>query len=303
MNFDVIGFGALNFDILYTVRHLSQPGGHEPILGIHKSPGGSAANTICGLSKLGFKTGFLGSVGSDHEGRKILSCCDGDGVAAGHIQVYEGVSTGLIIGFVDKHGERTLYPYPSANNQFKLDPGDIEFASQSKIVHFTSFVGDRQFQDQVRLMSELPESVKISFGPGDLYVERGFGALKEFLKRTNYLFVNRSEIEQLTGQGFRDGARFLLDVGVSVVLVTLGEGGCLVASREQSLEIPSERVHQSDVVDTTGAGDSFAAGFLAGQLWDKSFEESARLGVRYAASCITALGARTGLCGKDDFLG
>lgn len=298
---DVVGCGALNYDVLYQVDRLSEPGGHEPIRSVHKCPGGSAANTVSGIARLGFSAGFLGAVGDDAEGREILSLWEREGVDVGHIQVV-GAATGLIIGFVDRHGERTLYPYPSANNEFRLTSDAIAYASQAKLVHLTSFVGDRQFCDQQKLIDGLPAGVKVSFGPGDLYAERGYGGIKSMLKRTDYLFVNRPEVELITGQSYDEGARFLANLGIGVVAVTLGERGCFVVAAGEEQLVPSDPIHRAEVVDTTGAGDSFAAGFLAGQLWGRSVEESARIGNRYAASCITCLGARSGLCGKEDLL-
>ena len=121
---DVAGFGALNLDRLYRVKRIAKKGEHMPILDATDSPGGSAANTVAGLARLGARCGFIGAVGDDAEGKIMLDDFKRYEVDTNGITVLKDAKTGIIIGFVDSKGERTLYPYPGANSL--LEREDID---------------------------------------------------------------------------------------------------------------------------------------------------------------------------------
>jgi len=132
----------------------------------------------------------------------------------------------------------------------------------------------------------------ISFDPGIIYAQRGIDELKPILTHVDILLLNKTEIEELTGLNYRDGASELISMGISVVVVKLGEDGCYITDGSKEIAVPSFKV---EVVDTTGAGDAFNAGFLYGFLKGKDLEECGRLGNLVASRCIQKLGARAGL--------
>lgn len=288
---DVIGFGALNLDRLYKVKKLADKGCHQEIIGFEECPGGSAANTIAGLAGLGLRTGFIGAVGDDTDGRVMLKDFELRGVDT------KGVSTlpertGFIIGFVDAEGERTLYPHPGANNELKFSKKQLDYAQSANFLHLSSFVDDLQFSVQKKLVSLLPKNVKISFSPGGLYSRKGLTTLLPIIRRSHIVFLNEDEIKELTGKGYVAGSRMLIEHGAKMVAVTLGARGCFVSDGRHEHTIPAEKVR---VVDTTGAGDAYAAGFLYALIKGKNIKEAGILGNKTASSCIKNLGARTGL--------
>ena len=116
--------------------------------------------------------------------------------------------------------------------------------------------------------------------------------MRSFLKRSYVVFPNENELHLLTGRGPEDGAKVLLREGVKIVAVKLGERGCFVTDGRESCLVPSCKVK---VVDTTGAGDAFCAGFLHGLLAGKDIHECARLGNLVASKKLTTPGAREGL--------
>jgi ribokinase len=197
------------------------------------------------------------------------------------------------MGFVDGRGERALYVDPGVNNSLTIDEIDMEYASRTKFIHFTSFVGDKPLQAQKRLLKKLSENVKVSFDPGSLYARLGLTGFKEMIAETYVFMPNQGELVQLTGKpDYRAGSQFMLDKGVSVVAVKLGSRGCYVTDRRHSHLVEPFKV---DVVDTTGAGDAFCAGFLYGLMKNKSLYDCGRIGNYVASRCITVMGARTGL--------
>ncbi len=296
---DVVGFGALNLDRLYRVERLAGEGEHSQILDFKEFPGGSAANTIAGLARLGLKTGFIGAVGEDREGQMLLDDFKGCGVDTGRISILDG-RTGIIIGFVDSKGERTLYPYPGANSRLGFNGEYLEYSKKAEYLHLSSFVGDRQLKVQKKLVGLLPERVKVSFSPGILYSRRGLSVLSPIIKRSSVVFLNESEVRVITGEDYPEGSHLLIEEGAGMVAVTLGDRGCYLRDANRDYRVPAGKVN---VVDTTGAGDAFSAGFLYGLISGKDIVESGRLGNKVAALCIRKFGARTGLPTKKQLEG
>ena len=161
------------------------------------------------------------------------------------------------------------------------------------------------------LLDKLDPSIKVSFSPGALYATKGLKALALILAKTYVLFINQSEIQQLTGMDFRAGAETCLEQGCRVVVVTLGKGMKLESGgetaavgyiRDAKNEYTIAPHHQNigAEADTTGAGDAFATGFLYGLLKGNRLEECGRLGDIVARSSITKTGAREGLPTRNE---
>ncbi|MFQ5975409.1 MAG: carbohydrate kinase family protein [Candidatus Hydrothermarchaeales archaeon] len=292
---DVIGVGALNVDRLYLVDKIAHAEEEVAIKSMIEAPGGSSANTIVGLSRLGIKTGFIGKVGNDTEGEYILNDFRKENVDASGIQRAE-VMTGVIIGFVDEKGERALYANPGANDHLDMDETAIEYAKKAKFLHFASFVGERSYGAQLKLMETLSD-VKISFSPGMLYAKKGLKELDLIIENTSILFLNKDEAELLTGWDYKRGAEQLLEIGAEVVVVTLGEKGCFITTSDDHHLVKGYKIKPTD---TTGAGDAFAAGFLYGILMEEELKICGQLGNWVATHCIKNVGARDGLPYKID---
>lgn len=291
--FDVIGFGALNADRLFKVNKIAAAEEESFVTGYEVTSGGSAANTTVGLARLECKTGFIGKVAVDMEGKMSLEDFQKEGVnVEGVVRSKQGRS-GTVMGFVDEKGERALYVDPGVNDSLAIDEIDVEYALRTKFIHITSFVGDKPLQAQKTLLKKLSENVKVSFDPGSLYAKLGLTGLKEMIAETYVFMPNQGELAHLTGKtDYRAGSQFMLDKGVSLVAVKLGSKGCYVTDRRHSHLVEPFRVN---VVDTTGAGDAFCAGFLYGLMENKSLYDCGRIGNYVASRCIAVMGARTGL--------
>jgi len=296
--FDVVGFGALNLDKLFKVNKLAKAEEESFIEDYAEACGGSAANTAVGLARLGCKVGYIGKVGCDREGDLLIQDFCKEGVNTdGVVRAEEGKS-GSVLGFVDKKGARALYINSGVNDAIKLDEVKSRYASQAQFLHLTSFVGDESLQTQKKLLDDIPDSVKVSFDPGALYARKGLAALEPIIKKTCVLMPNAIELTLLTGEiSYCKGADFMIGRGVKIVAVKLGSDGCYVTDgRERHLIEP----FKVDVVDTTGAGDAFCAGFLYGLVNGKSLFECGRLGNFVASRCVMKMGARAGLPLAED---
>ncbi len=306
-NIEITGLGALNIDHLYKVKRILEDG-ETVVIETKSFPGGSAANTIYGLAKLGVSAGFTGVVGDDAEGKVLIQDFQKVRVDISHIKVKPGAKTGSVLCLSDRLGRRSLYVTPGANNRLTMDDLDLTYINQARMLHLSSFADDRQFKILLELMDGL--STKLSFAPGALYAAKGLKALAPILSKTHVLFINRDEIKQLTGKDVINGAESCLRQGCSIIVVTLGKGTKLELGkgisrrtvtatgyiRDAKTECAIQPGNQDIVspADTTGAGDAFATGFLYGLLKGKGIEECGRLGDIVARFSITKLGTRQG---------
>jgi len=290
MKFNVVGFGALNVDKLYRVNRIAREGEESFILNMSEWPGGSAANTMVGLARLGAKTGFIGKVANDHEGKLLLDDFRREGVNTMGIVITTKGRSGTVSAFVDKNGERALYVHPSVNDTLTFEEINLEYARQTAFLHLTS-VDEKPFRAQKKLTEEL-SNVKVSLDPGEIYARKGLVELKPIIRRCFVVMPSEGEVKLLTGKSWREGVKRLLREGAEIVAVKLGEKGCYVTDGGQSHMLPP---YKTKVVDTTGAGDAFCAGFLYGLVKKKDLYECGRLGNFIASKCIAKVGARTGL--------
>lgn len=325
----IVGLGAMNLDELYQVPSVLAD--HETTIESHQFlPGGSAANTIYGLAKLDINTGFIGAVGTDEASKLLLKDFRDIGVDISQIKVKKHAKSGVVLGLTDRQGNRALYVEPGANSLLSKKDINLEYIKQAELIHFSSFVNDKQFELEKWVVNNLYQSVKISFAPGAIYTRKGLDTLIPILRKTYILFTNENEIEELAKTEFRAAARHFLNEGCQIVVVTLGKGttrqinkqqlafdfanhlkilsagGYTISNNESEpfrfasyvADSKNEYIIESkpgEKRDTTGAGDAFAAGFLYGLLNGKGLEDCGRLGDIAAHFKIAKIGARPGL--------
>lgn len=291
MNLEVICFGALNVDKLYKVDRIAKAEEESVILDFKEAPGGSAANTAVGLARLGVKTGYIGKIAEDREGSILLKSFIDEGVDTSGIVVSKGGRSGSVIGFVDQKGNRALYLDPGINDALRFEEIDLKYFEDVKFLHLTSFVGEMPFEAQKKILQAVLD-VKVTFDPGIIYARKGLDILKPIIERCYAILPNENEVHLLTGKNYLEGAKILLEKGAKIVAIKLGERGCYVTDGRESHIIEAFKVK---VVDTTGAGDAFCAGFIYGLLRGKSLKECGILGNFLASRCLTKMGAREGL--------
>ena len=291
MKFDVICFGALNVDRLYRVNRIAGRDEESFIIDFKEAPGGSAANTAVGLARLGLKTGFIGKVSANREGKLLLNDFKRQNVDVDGIIVSNEGRSGVAMGYVDTKGDRALYIDPGVNDSLELKEIDLKYAGNTAFLHLTSFIGEKPFKAQKELVRGLRD-VRISFDPGELYARKGLTVLKLMIERSFVMLPSENELKLLTGKKYDEGSKILIKKGVSIVAVKLGERGCYVTDGKESYLVEPYKVK---VVDTTGAGDAFCAGFLYGLIKNKDLYECGRLGNFVASHCIEKVSAREGL--------
>ncbi len=297
----IIGFGALNLDKLYYVDKII---GHDEETFIKNEtqvPGGSAANTIIALSKLGILTSYIGKISTDDEGDILETNLAEHGVYLNHLIYADKGNSGKVIGLIDNNGVRSLYVDPGVNDDIKIEELNHFFINQAKIIHYTSFVGE-SFQTQKQLIDKLNDKIILSFDPGMLYVKKGVKELEKILKRTNILLMNKNEIIELfqkhyqekhnlkTPPTFRDIATYLIKDGIDTVVIKDGSNGAYAINQKEEVKIPA---YQVEPIDTTGAGDFFNSGFLYSYLNNYSLQNSVKIGNWIASQSIKNKGLKS----------
>ena len=307
---DVIGIGALNLDLLYEVndlaalrkkgwplhagrehsltpvefRQLLQGLEHHGTLRF-RSGGGSAANTIVALARMGFQTGFVGRVGADEEGAFILSEMKGVDLA----QVKAGEASGICLVVLDSRRDRALVVQPNANDDLTFEDLNIPYLAETRYLHLSAFVGDGPFAAQRGLMKALPARVQVSLDPGELYAKRGKEAILPLIERSSILFATEHEICTLMGTGdYRAGCKEIASLGPDTVVCKRGEQGAYLFSRQEEAEFRPQGA--TEVVDNTGAGDVYDAGFLAGLLLKRPLSACLALAHALAAKSLGGYG-------------
>ncbi len=196
--------------------------------------------------------------------------------------------SGLAISLIteDKR-DRTLIIFPNTNDDLTFEQIDPSYINSVQFLHLSSFFGDSPFEAQKKLVSKLPPNVSVSLDPGMPYVRRGLKTLEPLLHKTFILFLEKKEIEILTKKGYYQGSRELLYIGPKIVVCKMGSEGSHIFTREDNFHVSPIKV---SVVDTTGAGDVYAAGFLAYLIRGKSVRESAEFATQIASVSTTGFG-------------
>jgi sugar/nucleoside kinase (ribokinase family) len=258
--------------------------------------GGSAGNTAAGVAALGCRAGFIGQVAEDQLGDIYRHDIRGSGVEFETPPIDIGVPSGRVMVLVTPDGQRTMNTFLGAAQHLPADAIDPKQIEESAILYLEGYLWDPEVPR--RAMTQAIEIArgagrKVAFTLSDSFcVDRhrdGFLQLIE-ARFVDILFANEDEILSLTGAADLDAALAAVAPKVGVLVVTRSEKGALAVEGGERVDVEAEPVEK--VVDTTGAGDLFAAGFLAGYARGRGLEQSLRTGAIAAAEVISHYGAR-----------
>jgi len=257
--------------------------------------GGSVANTIAGLASFGAKCGFIGRVAADQFGGIFRHDIRSQGVAYDTAPATDGAPTARCLILVTPDGERTMNTFLGASVDLSATDIDQAMIENSKIIYLEGYLFDRHqakeaFRDAARRARRV--GVKVSLSLSDAFcVDRHRDDFRKLVREgADIVFANEKEITSLYQvNSFEQAANAALQDCEMAVLTRSEEGSVIVASGE-TIEIPADAV--PEVVDVTGAGDLYAAGFLYGLTRGLPLETCGRLGSLAAAEVIGHIGAR-----------
>ena len=258
--------------------------------------GGCAGNTAAGVAALGGRAGFIGQVAPDQLGEFYIHDLRAAGVEFTTPPVDVGVPTARSMILVTPDGHRTMNTFLGAAQELSTEVLDEEQIRSAGILYLEGYLWDPETPRYAMVRAiEVARAAgrKVAFSLSDLFcVERhrdGFQALIDE-GRIDILFANQAEIEAMAAVAHLDTAIDAIAPKVGTLVVTRGAAGALAVRGGERVEVDAEPV--GEVIDTTGAGDLFAAGFLAGEARGLSLEQSLKLGAICAAEIIQHYGAR-----------
>ena len=312
--YDVLGIGNAIFDVLvqtdegFLGRHGMTKGGMALIdearaTSIYgdmgpatEMSGGSAANTIVGVANLGARAAYVGKVKDDQIGRLYSHDIRAAGVAFETKAASDGPATGCSYILVTPDGERTMNTYLGAAQE--LMPSDIDAAqiTASSIVYLEGYLWDPQsakeaFVKAATIAHDAGRQVALTLSDS-FCVDRYRDEFLDLMRKgtVDLVFANEAELHSLYQTSDFETALKQLRQDTKLGVVTRSEKGCVVASKDGVVAVPASPIDK--LVDTTGAGDLFAAGFLFGLVRNAGFENAGRLGALAAAEVIQHIGAR-----------
>lgn len=338
--FDVLAVSAQNMDEVRRVSVIAPD--HETVVReppIHCC-GGSGANTAYALARLGHSVSVVGIVGADSYGGRLRSDLQGAGADLTMLLTAKtGMgTTGYTLVFTDREGQRLIYVHPGVNEKLAetlategLDAEDLAAAAaNARIVHLSSFTGAGERRLQEELVEKLDDDAILSLNPGQIYSALGADRIAALLKRANVVFLYEKQLDSLfensslgviysptrmtekvsalfewrAQRGSKQPLALIvkrpaeLHQGTNQDYLSVGYG----VSSMRDLRGPDARPIHDHVVDSTGAGDSLAAGFLSSILSCRPPRDSENFAYVMALSASSGLGARATLPTREDLL-
>ena len=296
---DVVGIGSCTVDYFAIVPRLLGPEEKINATRMEIHAGGVTANNLTQVARLGASTGWLGLLGDDENGHLIQRAFTEDHMDLSGIEVVKGEMSSLTWIPVDSAGERCIYMFPNVTGKITEMQVHSRFASHIKSAkHFHTEASQLPISPVRQAMEIAREAnVRVIF---DLDVSPAFfcaanlgtqDQLTAALRLVNVLKPCKAAARELTGEAdYEKIARALLRLGPTVVAITLGHDGCMLATPKEIVQVPAFKV---DVVDTTGAGDAFMGGLSYGLLQNWDLKRVGTFANACAALCCMKVGARS----------
>jgi sugar/nucleoside kinase (ribokinase family) len=262
----------------------------------HQVSGGSAGNTAAGVAALGGRAGFIGQVAPDQLGEFYRHDLTSTGVEFITPAADVGAPTARSMILVTPDGHRTMNTFLGAAQHLSSSALDEQQIRESGILYLEGYLWDPETPRyaMVRAIEVAREARrKVAFTLSDTFcVDRHRDGFNQLLDsgRIDILFANQAEVEALAGVAHLESAVAAVAAKVETLVVTRSEDGALAVRAGERADVPAEPI--GELVDTTGAGDLFAAGFLLGEARGLGLERSLRLGAICAAEVIQHYGAR-----------
>jgi sugar/nucleoside kinase (ribokinase family) len=262
----------------------------------HQVSGGSAGNTAAGVAALGGRAGFIGQVAPDQLGDFYRHDLTAAGVEFITPAADVGSPTARSMILVTPDGHRTMNTFLGAAQHLPREALNEQQIGEAAILYLEGYLWDPETPRyaMVRAIEVAREAGrKVAFTLSDMFcVDRHRDGFNQLLdqRRIDILFANQAEVEALAGVAHLESAVAAIAPKVEILVVTRSEEGALAVRNGERADVPAEPIEK--LVDTTGAGDLFAAGFLLGTARGKSLEQSLGLGAICAAEVIQHYGAR-----------
>lgn len=259
-----------------------------------ETSGGSAANTMAGFASFGGQGGFIGKVADDALGKAFQKDLRAQGVRYETQPLVLGAPTGRCLILVTPDAQRTMNTFLGASSELRPEDIDPDFIASAGVTYLEGYLFDRPLAKQAFIKAaecahEAGQRVALTLSDPFCVDRHRHDFIQLVQNHVDILFANEEEIKSLFMQNNFDDAASAVNHACEIAVLTRSEKGALIVSKDKKIEI---RAEPAKVVDTTGAGDQFAAGFLYGFTEGYNLEECGRLGALAAAEVIAHIGPR-----------
>ncbi len=298
IDMDLLGAGSIYYEIMYDLPENSNTS-LEEILADSSEPdqilkklkdvcrplyhgiGGSSANTIYALSRLGYRVGYLGIVGNDEYSKEILSFFNG--VDTRLIRKYE--SSGISVRIF--HGkENTHLKFPNSNNYLSFIEDDLPIINSSNYIYLGPVENGSPVNSYKQLLNFIDESIYVFYAPGRECASLGLQKLGDIISKARVVFVTSSEVELLTSSDTHDGCKAMIEEGARVV-VCMNDSDVSIISRHSDYTLPFKKTILKDNSDFL---DAYIAGFLSAYVEGFDLDVCGNAGTTIAALTSTSYG-------------
>ena len=279
--------GVAAIDIVAKVSKFPQPDELVVADGINFYPGGSGANTAVAISQLGGSVGFIGKVGRDDHGEKIIADLEKNNIDISSIVVSKDQETASCFISVNERGERIIFALGGAIID-SLNDLNVPMIQNAKGLCLSDIDGDL-----LRFAGETAHQggAKVFYNPGGNIISRGIENLASVMDEIDVLIINKSEANILNpNHDDHDLIKSLIKRENSIIIKTLGAEGAALLSLTETFHVPA--VPAAAVVDSTGAGDAFVAGLIASYLQGETRKQAVSRGCEVASVKLGFPGAR-----------
>lgn len=276
--------------VVHTREAINDQSDTQSSISIHG--GGSAANVASWLAHAQADSHFIGVIGDDMSGKEFQRELIAYGVTP-HLSIIEKAATGMVVVLVNSRGERTMFPDPGANAQTShLNIGEIKGASAIFLSGYTMYKSERH-ENALHLISRIREfDSPLFFDPASVGAMQLYGReqVRELITCADFLILNEDEARYITEEQDVERALEGLRKFTCNVIIKCGPEGAIAIDQENRRYLSPSR--GSEVLDTTGAGDAFAAGFIASWVEKRDIQSALDTGNQCGAECVAIIGAR-----------
>lgn len=289
---NIIGLGEVVVDWVAEIPRFPRPDEKIDAISENYFSGGVTANYLVATARLGVSCGFVGAVGDDSYGEFLIEDFENEKVDTTLTLKKLGKKTPVNFIFVIK-GKKTIIQSPHMQTtKIELSDLDENYISRSKHLH-TTMIHPKISSKAIELAKD--NDITISIDLESQIAQRGWNNLKYDLLKSDVLIPNKEGAKSITKSNTpKEAAKILIKKGIPIVIITLGNKGALITTKEYQKVVPTYNIEK--IIDTTGAGDTFNGAFSVGY-WIKGWdlEKSCRYGNAAASLKIQKLGARTGM--------
>ncbi|MBP9040225.1 MAG: sugar kinase [Anaerolineaceae bacterium] len=298
---EILGIGDAMVDLTTRASQLPPRGGNIWSTAVTLSPGGTTANVAAGIARLGLRSSFIGCVGDDPYGRYTIEQFQRVGVDTSRIRLRPGAFTGIVLAIVDDTGERTFIACAKGASHTLLDEQDfagINF-KEIPIIHSTGvcLVEEPSRSVLLKVLEQAHQTgCNVFFDPnlrleGNVFRDELRIAQWKAFSFSDVVLIGDNEVELMfPGKTLREAAGMIRGRGAKIVVVKQGEKGASVFSADGEESCPAFQVN---VNSTTGAGDSFNAGFIAARVRGASLRDALVYACAVAGLKVTGMDARS----------